>query len=91
MARTTPLFGHLASVRRYRSVPGALPVLNSAGGLFAWEEPFWPEDLAFYTADGDCWLGLIAHQRDAFVLMDDERIAALRAAVPGLKLRVEPE
>jgi hypothetical protein len=82
----TQLLGHSAVVRTYRVSPGATTVLAGAGGLYAWQSPRRPEDLAFYTADGHCWLGSIAHERDAFVVLDSPALHALRAAVPGLRL-----
>jgi len=80
----TRLIGHTAMVRIYRLVPEAARVLAEAGRLFAWRAPERPEDLAFYSADGRCWLASIAHERQAYVTLDDAGLAALRAAVPGL-------
>ena len=83
----TSLIGHAATVRTYRLSPDSARALATAGGLFAWESPARPEDLAFYAPDGRCWLGSIAHERDAFVVLDPTDLVALRAAVPELELR----
>lgn len=83
----TKLIGHSATVRTYRLSPDSARALATAGGLFGWQSPARPEDLAFYAPDGRCWLGSIAHERDAFVALDANDLAALRAAVPELELR----
>jgi hypothetical protein len=83
----TRLIGHSATVRRYRLSPDSARALATADALFAWQWPARPEDLAFYTPDGRCWLGSTAHERDAFVALDEDDLAALRAAAPELELR----
>jgi hypothetical protein len=83
----TTLIGHSATVRTYRLSAGSARALATARGLFDWQAPARPEDLAFYAADGRCWLGSIAHERDAFIALAAHDLAALRTAVPQLKLR----
>ena len=83
----TELLGHTAIVRRYRFSPESTRVLASAERLYAWLAPDRPEDLAFYTNEGRCWLGSIAHERDAYVDLDPAELELLRAAVPGLDIR----
>lgn len=83
----TRLIGHSATVRTYRLSPDSARALATAGGLFGWRSPARPEDLAFYAPDGRCWLGSIAHEGEAFVALDANDLAALRAAVPELQLR----
>jgi hypothetical protein len=87
----TTLIGHSGIVRTYRLAPQSTRVLAAAERLFAWLAPARPEDLAFYTADGRCWLGSIAHERDAFVRLEANDLNALGAAVPGLELKRPPE
>jgi hypothetical protein len=82
----TQLLGHSALIRTYRVSPKCTQVLAGAGGLYAWLSPQRPEDLAFYTADGHCWLGTVAHEKDAFVVLDSSALHALRKAVPGLRV-----
>lgn len=81
----TRLLGHAAVVRFYQMSPAARGVLEAAHGLYRWMAPHRPEDLAFYTTAGQCWLGSIAHERDAFVDADAVHLARLVAAVPGLQ------
>src|SRR5262245_53963253 len=46
-----------ATLRRYKAVPAALEALYGAvKGLYRWVQPARPEDLAFYDAQGRCWL-----------------------------------
>jgi hypothetical protein len=82
----TTLLGNGATVRMYSCSSASMRVLASAGGLFAWESPARPEDLAFYAPDGRCWLGSVSHERDAFVVLDIDDLDALRLQVPELKL-----
>ena len=83
----TKLIGHSATVRTYRVSPDSVRELAGADGLFAWQSPARPEDLAFYALDRRCWLASIAHEGEAFVALDPNDLAALRAAVPALSLR----
>jgi hypothetical protein len=83
----TTLIGHLAIVRRYRLTAESVRELATAAGLFAWKAPARPEDLAFYAPTGRCWLGSIAHERAAFLVLDAGDFSALQAAVPELQAR----
>ena len=83
----TELLGHTAIVRRYRFSSDSRRLLASAERLYAWLAPQRPEDLAFYTKAGRCWLGSIAHERDAYVDLEPAELELLRAAVPGLDIR----
>jgi hypothetical protein len=87
----TRLIGHSAILRTYRLSADSARALATAEGLFAWQSPARPEDLAFYAPDGRCWLGSIAHERDAFVALNEDDLAALRAAAPDLELRRSAE
>jgi hypothetical protein len=82
----TQLLGHAAIVRFYRLSPAARGVLEAANGLYGWMAPGRPEDLAFYTTAGRCWLGSIAHEQDAFVDSDAVDVSRVVAAVPGLQI-----
>jgi hypothetical protein len=82
----TQIIGHFAIVRFYRLTPVSAEVLALASGLYAWVAPQLPEDLAFYAADGRCWLGSVAHEQDSFVDRDPDGLKALRDAVPALAL-----
>ena len=62
----TQLLDDTARVRHYALSPDSLHVLRSAPGLYAWQGPGRPEDLAFYTVDGTVWLGSVAHEADAW-------------------------
>ena len=61
----------------------------AAGGLYSWEAPARPEDLALYAADGRPWLGSIAHERDSFVYRDVVDLDRLLAEVHGIKAQAE--
>jgi hypothetical protein len=87
----TQLIGHSATLRKYRLSPDSVRELTRAGGLFGWQSPARPEDLAFYARDGRCWLASIAHEREAFVVVEPDELAALRAAAPTLELKASRE
>jgi hypothetical protein len=82
----TKLLRGVATVRWYRFTPQARQVLQFAGRLYAWRWPDRPEDLAFYYADERCWLASIAHEREAFIDLDETGLQALRREVPGMQL-----
>jgi hypothetical protein len=81
----TQLLGHRAWVRRYRIEKTSLSILKTAPSLYAWIYPVRPEDLAFYEADGECLLGSIAHERDAW-FGNDAIARAIAAQIPALKV-----
>jgi len=67
----TTLIGHKADVITYSIAAAATGVLTRPGSLFGWLAPRFPEDLAFYAADGTCTVETIAHERDARFREDD--------------------
>ncbi|MGH7570290.1 MAG: hypothetical protein ACREMK_00405 [Gemmatimonadota bacterium] len=82
----TRLFGSLAVLRLYRMSGVTLATLGEAGGLYEWEAPARPEDLAFYMDENTPWLGSIAHERDAFVYSGAVDLQELSVDVPALRL-----
>ncbi len=80
----TQLLDSLAIVRRYLVTADSVRILTPPGRLFAWLAPSLPEDLAFYLPSGACWLGSIAHERDAWLNEAASALPALLRAVPGL-------
>ncbi len=81
----TRLLSGTARVCHFRLTPQSVSVLQAAGSLYAWRAPSRPEDLAFYTHEGDCFLGSIAHESDAFLDSAAVSVADLQAEVPGLQ------
>jgi len=61
-------------------------IAASAQGLYDWQHPRLPEDLCFLRRDGSPWLGTVAHERDAFLDVDDSELVELLAAVPQLSV-----
>lgn len=82
----TKLVGQTAIVRFYEISRSARGVLEAADRLYAWIAPGRPEDLAFYTPAGQCWLCSIAHEREAFIDADVVDAARVVSAVRGLQL-----
>ena len=66
----TELVGHQARVLRFRFAIASARILRDAvGGLYEWQHPFLPEDLAFLRDDGRTFLGSIAHEREGFLCL----------------------
>jgi hypothetical protein len=82
----TQLIGHGAILRRYRIADRSLKVLGEVSGLYSWMSPELPEDLAFYSTSGECWLASISHERQAW--FQDERLTLeeIRTRVPGIEV-----
>jgi hypothetical protein len=83
----TQMLGAPVPLRRYRFTDDALAVLLGAPGLYAWQAPDRPEDLAFYDEDGAVWLGSIAHERASFFGPAAPSAEEIREAVSGLFVR----
>ncbi len=82
----TKLIGHTATLLRYRMDSFSANILKThAQSLFSWQQPERPEDLAFYNNEGQCWLGSIAHENDAFIYAQYVDLANLLDKVPELK------
>ena len=84
----TELIGSTALVRRYVLDERSVRHLEHPGRLYAWRSPSLPEDLAFYTSTGQCWLASISHERDAWLYEAPDVLPALLQAVPGLAVQV---
>jgi hypothetical protein len=83
----TQLGGGKAVVRRYRLNQDSQRLLLAVPSLYAWQSPDYPEDLAFYAADGSVWLGSVAHERLGFFEIVPHTRAELQLLVPGLHVR----
>jgi|GEM_PF-5412653 len=46
-------------------------ILSCANDLFAWQLPFYPEDLCLFSK-GKCWLETIAHEKLGYIYDDSE-------------------
>jgi len=57
---------------------------ESAEGLYDWQQPSRPEDLAFLRKDGTPLLGSVAHARDGFLVVDDDELERLSLTLPWL-------
>lgn len=51
-----------AQVWRWTLTRESASILQTAEGLFDWQQPRLPEDLAFYTPNGAVWLCSCAHE-----------------------------
>ena len=85
----TELLDSRATVRHYATVPEAMQLLGEASGLYAWQDPERPEDLAFHRPDGQLLLGSVAHESDAWVEPATVSYEELCAAIPELSVRCD--
>jgi hypothetical protein len=53
-------------------------------GLYDWQQPERPEDLAFLRKDGTPLLGSVAHERGGFLVVDDDELERLSLTLPWL-------
>jgi hypothetical protein len=85
----TNLLGHYAVVRFYQYTINSYAILAKVSGLYSWQAPDFPEDLAFYRLNGRCWFGSISHESDAFLDVDEQELAFLCNQIPNLKVKSE--
>lgn len=73
----------------FRLAPECLEYLSRiARGLYSWTFPALPEDLHFVRHDGTPWLVSIAHERDAYFVIDETEQTELVQALPWLDGRL---
>jgi hypothetical protein len=53
-------------------------------GLYEWQQPERPEDLALLRRDGTPLLGSSAHERDGFLVLDEDELERLSLTLPWL-------
>jgi hypothetical protein len=81
----TALAGTTATVLRAALDPRVRHLLSEAvEGLYDWQQPDRPEDLAFLRRDGTALLGSIAHEGDGFLVLDEDELARLSLTLPWL-------
>lgn len=87
----TVLLGSEATLLRFALTEPVLEaLLGAAEGLYGWQQPALPEDLALVRADGTVCLASISHERDAFLELTDGEYASLVKAVPELTTLARP-
>lgn len=74
----TRLLDDVAHIYRYSFRREVLSILKShSSSLYQWVQPDLPEDLCLLRPDGQPWLVTIAHERDAYLVLDQTEYAAL--------------
>lgn len=84
----TELIGHKATVRFYQFDPKTIDILQKAKSLYSWLCPDRPEDLAFYSTNGKCVLGSIAHEEDSFIYLGEISLEIIKKEMSELKIKV---
>jgi hypothetical protein len=88
----TCLFGHTATVRTYAYSAIVAELLKAAAScLFEWQQPTRPEDLCLLRDAGTPWLVTIAHERDAYFVLEEGEVSQLQNGVSGLARIVQDE
>lgn len=78
----TTLLNDQATVLRFGINDSVLEALrNASDGLFGWQQPKLPEDLAFVRDDGTEMLGSICHEHDAYLDLSREEYQELLLSV----------
>jgi hypothetical protein len=80
----TSLLDEKATVIRFLHSAVLDQLLSAAEGLYEWQQPSLPEDLAFLRDDGTALLASISHEQDAFLEVSDDEYQALVQQVPEL-------
>ncbi len=75
-----------ATVLYYRCGENIYDLLVTPKNLYHWRHPDFPEDLSFYTGNGQIWFGSIAHEHDAFFVSGFFTREEILSNVPGLRL-----
>jgi hypothetical protein len=87
----TVLLGSEATLLRFALTEPVLEqLLGAAEGLYGWQQPALPEDLALVRADGTVCLASVSHEQDAFLELTDEEYSSLAKSVPELTTLVRP-
>jgi hypothetical protein len=87
----TRLTRSAARVHWYRVTPElAVELKARVSGIYAWELPNLPEDLAFYWPDGGALLGTSSHERFAFTNLSNAEAGDFAREVPALRLNKFP-
>jgi len=91
----TTLIGEEATIYRFTLSREVVDVLVAfTDGLFQWQQPMLPEDLAFLRDDGTAILASICHEEDAYLDVTEEeyqRLSAIPAMKEILRLRNEDQ
>jgi hypothetical protein len=81
----TTLLREEATVFRFALNEAVLNILSDASdGLYDWQQPTLPEDLALVRDDGTAILGSICHEQDAYLEVTDEEYGSLTGSVPEI-------
>jgi hypothetical protein len=76
---------HAISSEYAFSPPVARILLATERQLYAWVSPELPEDLYLLRANREVLMGSIAHERDAWLEIDDSELKQLENVVPDIR------
>jgi hypothetical protein len=81
----TTLLGEAATILRFALSAQVLEeVVVASSGLFGWQQPMLPEDLALIRSDGTAVLASICHEHDAYFEVSDAEYQRLVSSVPEI-------
>ncbi len=88
---TALLLDEEATVLQFAMNIAVLDELKSASaGLYDWQQPSLPEDLALIRQDGTAILSSISYERDAYLEIADEEYEALAGSIPWFAAMARP-
>lgn len=83
---STMLDGSTAYVYYYRADDHAKNVLKEAvQSLYSWEQPYFPEDLSFFRANGIDWLATSSHERHCHLTLEPHEAKELLNKIATLQ------
>lgn len=85
----TTLIGHEADVYYFRCSPELAGLLaETSGSLYAWTQPWLPEDLCFFR-NGKKWLVTVSHEKMGWIQPGSDGELEKVRGIPGLILGQE--
>ena len=86
----TKIFDETATVAFYNLTDKSKEILSKIH-LFNFEMPLYPEDLAIYKENGDCWFGSVAHEQMAFFMDPFLTSVDIKAHLPNIDVDIFEE
>lgn len=87
----TVLLEGQAHLYKYRLTQQALEVLKSSSThLFQWRAPELPEDLCLIRPNGEPWLGMVAHERDGWINLNQPEYSELVTRAWDIEAYIQP-
>ena len=87
----TVLMDETATLWRFRFNADSARIVTEAQPRLYWTQPQLPEDLSLLRMSGEPWLVTIAHERDAYLCLEEDERLKLQVRLPELLLTEEKQ